>query len=126
MPQRSVLLVDDDDAVREVAAVALKVVGGLQVRTASAGNDALTAASADPPDVVLMDVMMPGMDGPTVLARLRADPRTAAVPIVFLTAKSSDAESGDWQQLGVAGVISKPFDPMTLARDLSVLLGWGE
>lgn len=124
LPVRRVLVVDDDDAIREVAKVALEIVGGWQVVTAHSGGDAQLKARAELPDAVLLDVMMPGVDGPTTVAIFRDDPATRDIPIVFLTAKLQAGDRRDWADLDLAGVIAKPFDPMTLADDISRLLGW--
>ena len=121
---RRLLVVDDDDAIREVAKVALEVVGGWDVRTADSGHDAVAIARTDPPDAVLLDVMMPAVDGPTTVGLFRADPTTRAIPIIFLTAKVQAGDRRVWADLDLAGVIAKPFDPMTLAADISALLGW--
>ena len=121
---RRVLVVDDDDAIREVAKVALEVVGGWDVRTAHSGHDAAAMARADPPDAVLLDVMMPAVDGPTTVRLFRDEPSTRAIPIIFLTAKVQAGDRRLWADLDLAGVIAKPFDPMTLAADISKLLGW--
>jgi CheY-like chemotaxis protein len=119
-----VLVVDDDDHIREVAAMALEIVGGWQVVSAGSGEDATAIARAQRPDVVLLDVMMPGVDGPSTVARLREDPATAQIPVIFLTAKSTSVDREDWARLDVAGMIAKPFDPMRLAADVADLLGW--
>jgi CheY-like chemotaxis protein len=122
--KRNVLVVDDDELVREVAKVALEIVGGWTVRTAHSGTDAHDQARADRPDAVLLDVMMPGVDGPRTLKALRADPATSDIPVIFLTAKIPAADGLEWRGLELAGVIPKPFDPMTLAAEMSKLLGW--
>ena len=121
---RRVLVVDDDDSIREVAEVALGLVGGWDVVTATCGSEGLERARADVPDVILLDVMMPGMDGPTTLSHLKADPATAPTPVVLLTAKVRAGERRELDGLDVAGIIAKPFDPMTLATEVSGLLGW--
>jgi CheY-like chemotaxis protein len=121
---RRVLIVDDDDAIREVAQASLEFVAGWDVRVASNGPEALTLASADPPDAIILDVMMPGMDGPTTFARLQDDSRTRHVPVVLLTAKVQPAERRRWEGLGVAGVLAKPFDPLGLSGQVAELLGW--
>jgi CheY-like chemotaxis protein len=121
---RRVLVVDDDDAIREVAQMALEIVGGFQVRTASSGLEAWTIVRDEAPDAVLLDVMMPGMDGPTLLSHLRGDRSTSAIPIIFLTAKIQTGDRRDWADLDIKGVIGKPFDPMRLAADVGRLLGW--
>ena len=119
-------MVDDDPLLREVAQSALELVGGWQVSTAESGGEAQQQARRDQPDAILLDVMMPGLDGPTTVAALRADPATRDIPIIFLTAKMSSDDLGDWQALDLAGVIAKPFDPMTLAADMAALLHWQE
>ncbi|MET0695523.1 MAG: response regulator [Propionibacteriaceae bacterium] len=124
MSSRRLLVVDDDDAIREVAQMALEIVGGFTVQTASSGSDAWTKVQRDAPDAVLLDVMMPGMDGPTLLSHFRSDPRTRDIPIIFLTAKIQAGDRRDWDNLDIAGVIAKPFDPMKLSADISRLLGW--
>jgi CheY-like chemotaxis protein len=121
---RRVLVVDDDDAIREVAQSSLEIVAGWEVEVASSGLQALERAVAEPPDAILLDVMMPSMDGPTTFARLQADARTRNVPVVLLTAKVQPAERRRWEQLGVAGVLAKPFDPLELPGQVADLLGW--
>jgi CheY-like chemotaxis protein len=76
------------------------------------------------PEAILLDVMMPGMDGPTTVERLREDPATATIPVILLTAKVQPSELRAWERLDLAGVIAKPFDPMTLASKVAALLGW--
>lgn len=102
----------------------LEMMAGWEVRTASSGEEALAMAAAHPPDAILLDVMMPVMDGPATLARLRAEPATAGVPVVFLTAKAQAADQRRLAEMGAAGVLAKPFDPMTLADQVSRTLGW--
>lgn len=125
MSVRRVLVVDDEPSIREIAQISLEMVGGHQVRTAATGAEALQMAADDPPDLILIDVMMPELDGPTTVSRLQADPRTRDVDVVMLTAKVQPSERARFSALpGVAGVIAKPFDPMTLPQELADLLGW--
>ncbi|MET1006788.1 MAG: response regulator [Propionibacteriaceae bacterium] len=126
MLPRKVLVVDDDDIIREVAKLALEVVGGWQVSTATNGQEAGRLASSDRPDVVLLDVMMPALDGPGTAALLREDPLTREVPVIFLTAKTPLGEEQLASEPNVVGVISKPFDPMVLAQEINRLTGWDE
>jgi len=121
---RRVLVVDDDPLLREVAKVALEMVGGWQVLTAGSGAEAQLVAAEQQPDALLLDVMMPGQDGPTTVLALQRDPRTREIPVVFLTAKAGAATAGDSTGTAVAGVIAKPFDPMTLSVEVARLLGW--
>jgi len=125
-PEHSVLVVDDDDHIREVATLALEVVGGWRVISTSSGEDAAEIARAEQPDAVLLDVMMPGVDGPSTVARLREDPATAGIPVILLTAKNLSVDRRDFSALALAGMIAKPFDPMTLAGQVARLLGWSE
>ena len=110
-----VLYVEDEADIRTIAEIALQEFGGLIVQTAGSGAEALAMAAADPPDVILLDVMMPGMSGPTTLERLRRDPATAGVPVIFMTAKVQAHEVAEYKTLGALDVIPKPFDPVTLA-----------
>lgn len=120
-----VLIIDDEEDIRRVARLALARVGGMEVVDTGHGEDAVELAARETPDVILLDVMMPGRDGPATLAALRADGRTAAIPVVFLTAKAMPAEIHRLKTLGAVGVLTKPFDPMTLAAALRATLGTG-
>lgn len=124
MGVRRVLLVDDDELIREVAEISLAKVGGWDVLVASSGEEGLGTAVAEQPDAILLDVMMPVLDGPSTLARLQADPATASIPVVFLTAKVRRSEQQHWIDLGAAGVLVKPFDPLLLADQVAEVLGW--
>jgi CheY-like chemotaxis protein len=118
-----VLLVDDAQDIREIARMSLERIAGWTVVAASSGEQALQVAAEEGPfDLVLLDVMMPGMDGPTTLRRLRARGLPVEAKIVFLTAKAQTADLRRLRALGAAGVIAKPFDPMTLPRQLAELL----
>jgi CheY-like chemotaxis protein len=123
---RRILVVDDDAMLREVAQTALELVGGWQVSTADSGAQAQQQARAMRPDAILLDVMMPGLDGPSTANALRADPVTRDIPIIFLTAKIQTDALAEWRPLSLAGVISKPFDPMTLSAEIAAMLGWSE
>ena len=115
---RKVLLVDDEADIRKIAALTLSRVGGWEVVQASSGPEALVAAARERPDVILLDVMMPGMDGPSTLEALRKDPATASIPVVFVTAKIQAPERERIALLGVAGIIAKPFDAMQLPEQV--------
>jgi CheY-like chemotaxis protein len=117
-----VLLVDDDEDLRVIGELALTEVGGMHTVLASSGPMALEVAAREQPDVVLLDVMMPGMDGPTTLRRLREQPATAGIPVVFVTAKVQRQEVERWLELGAIGVIGKPFDPMRLPDELRAIM----
>ncbi len=118
------LLVDDAEDIRAIARLSLEQVGGWSVVSAESGPQALRILREDGPfDVVLLDVMMPGMDGPSTLARMRADGLARDVPVIFLTAKAQSADRRRLEALGAAGVLAKPFDPMALPRALEQMLG---
>jgi two-component system OmpR family response regulator len=119
-----VLYVDDEPDIREIAAIALGLDPGIGVRVADSGEQALATIGAEGwwPDVILLDVMMPGMDGPAVLAAIAQAPRSASIPIVFITARTQSQDRARLLQLGAIGVIGKPFDPMTLAKELRAVL----
>ena len=123
---RKILLVDDEDDIREVAQMSLEMTAGWDVVTAASGAEALRRVAEDRPDAILLDVMMPEMDGPATARALKASDDTAAIPIILLTAKVQAADRRRFDDLGVAGVLSKPFDPMELAAQVSGVLGWVE
>ena len=121
---KRILVIDDDDDVRLLATMSLSRVGRFTVDDADSGETGVAAATAAPPDAILLDVMMPGTDGTRTLALLREEERTRDVPVLFLTAK---ARAGDHERLlglGASGVIAKPFDPMPLPAQVSSALGW--
>ena len=115
---KRILYVEDEADIREVAKLALEAVGGFEVEVCDGGERALSVAPGFTPDLILLDVMMPGMDGPTTLTALRALPQTAKTPIIFMTAKVQKTEIDYYKKLGAIDVIPKPFDPMTLAQSV--------
>lgn len=119
-----VLIIDDASDIREVAQMGLEMISGWDVATATNGLDGFAQAAVAPPDAILLDVMMPEIDGPETLRRLLAEPVTAMVPVVFLTARTQEADIAWLEGLGARGVIAKPFDPVTLGDVLGALLGW--
>ena len=119
MNLQRILYVEDEPDIQTVAKLALEMIGGYQVMICSGGQEALDKVGAFAPDLILLDVMMPGMDGPSTLQKLRADPATAAIPVIFLTAKVQSSEVAQYQELGALNVIAKPFDPMTLAAQVA-------
>lgn len=121
---RHVLIVDDDDDIREVATLSLEMTEGWRITVSSSGVPVPEVVRTAPPDAILLDVMMPDMDGPTVVRQLRADPATRGIPVIFLTAKVQEGDRRRFLELGVRGIIAKPFDPMTLGAQIRELLGW--
>jgi CheY-like chemotaxis protein len=113
-----VMMIDDEPDIRQVGQMSLKAVGKWQVVLAKSGSEGVELAAKELPDVILLDVMMPGMDGPTTLAKLREAEASARIPVIFMTAKVQKHEVERYVALGAAGVISKPFDPMTLPREV--------
>lgn len=116
------LIIDDEEDVRHVAQLSLGRIGGMTVIEASNGEEGLARAHSERPDFILLDVMMPGMDGVATLRALQASPQTSAIPVVFLTAKAVIAEVQRLKDLGVKGIVLKPFDPMTLASEIRTIL----
>jgi two-component system, OmpR family, response regulator len=119
-----VLLVEDDPDISEIAEMALATVGGLNVLACGTGGEALRRVGEFAPQMAVIDVMMPGMDGPSLFQALRARPDTRAMPIVFMTAKVQPEEMARWRALGAADIVAKPFDPMKLADRLREI--WGK
>jgi two-component system alkaline phosphatase synthesis response regulator PhoP len=122
MSRPHVLLIDDEHDIREVATLSLEMTGGWRVTSAGGGSEGIAHAHADRPDVIVLDVMMPDLDGPATLGRLQADPLTRGIPVIFLTAKAQSADHRGYARLGVAGTLTKPFDPMTLADQITTIL----
>ncbi len=121
---KKIMHVEDDPSIQVVTKVALQSIGKLDVHTCSGGQEALDSVNWVNPDLILLDVMMPGMDGPTTLQQLKGVIDIAAVPVVFLTAKVQPQELARYKDLGAIGVIIKPFDPMQLANQVKAL--WNE
>ena len=113
-----VLYVDDDADIREIATMSLDLNPSIETRIAGSGKEALQIAREWQPDLILLDVMMPEMDGPSVLAELRQAPATDQITVVFMTARTQPQEVSHFISLGAEGVIAKPFDPMALADDV--------
>ncbi len=124
MAHKRVLIIDDEEDIREVAKISLEVIGGWEVNTSGSGSDGLVIAKDQQPDAILLDVMMPEMDGPSTFKELQGEEATRNIPVIFLTGKERPAEHDNFDSLGVRGVISKPFDPLTLSSDVSKVLGW--
>jgi CheY-like chemotaxis protein len=122
--QKHILLIDDEEDIREVVALSLETVAGWRVTSAGSGKQGMELARKASPDAVLLDVMMPGQDGPATLRLLQSDTITATIPVIFLTAKVQSLERERLRDAGAAGFLSKPFNPMTLATEISEILGW--
>jgi CheY-like chemotaxis protein len=116
-----ILYVDDEPDILEIVKLALERIGGFEVEVSANGKEALERISEVSPDLILMDVMMPGMDGPTTLAEMRRNPQCKHIPVIFITAKVQSLEIGQLRQLGALDVIAKPFDPIELSSQIEAI-----
>ncbi len=123
---RSVLIIDDEDDIREVAALSLEATAGWKILTASSGSEGIEVAVAHQPDAILMDVMMPGVDGPTTYRIMKENPAISHIPVLLLTAKVQGVDKRRFADLGVAAILFKPFDPLTLAEQIAEALHWSD
>lgn len=124
MQTKRILVVDDQEDVQALARVSLERLGGWQVVSARSGAEGISAARNEQPDAILLDLMMPDMDGTATFRQLQSDPVTQHIPVILLTARAESTDDGQFASLGVAAVIPKPFDPLTLARQVAHALGW--
>ena len=122
--KKRILIIDDEEDIRQVAALSLEAVAGWDVVTASNGARGIERAADEQPDAILVDVMMPELDGPATVGLLRRDPRTAHIPVMLLTAKVQRPDQRNFAALGVRAVLFKPFDPLTLSNQIADILGW--
>jgi CheY-like chemotaxis protein len=120
----TVLVVDDDEMIRELTQISLESVAGWRVLTADGGHAAIEVARREHPDAVLLDMMMPDMDGLTTFEHLQAEASTSDIPVILFTAKGTVGEKQPWDDHALSGVIGKPYDPMTLGSQVAQLLGW--
>ena len=121
---KCVLIVDDEDDVRAIAKLGLEMGGGWVVLTASSGQEALRIAEEQQPDVILLDMMMPDMDGRMTLKKLKTHPPTRRIPVILVTAKVNSSSQGTFDDMEVAAVLAKPFRPLQLAEQIRKLLNW--
>ncbi len=121
---RRILIIDDEDDIREVASLTLEATAGWNVTCARSGAEGIQRAIREQPEAILMDVMMPDMDGPTTFRRMQQTPEIAHIPVLLLTAKVQGIDQRRFADLGVVTVLSKPFDPMTLADQIRAALHW--
>jgi CheY-like chemotaxis protein len=124
MSVKCILVIDDEKDLSEVIQTCLRKLGGWKVLTAQSGCEGLAKAGKEQPDAILLDVMMPDMDGFTVLHKLQENPATQNIPVILLTAKVQPADQNKYARLGVAGVITKPFDPLKISGQVADKLGW--
>jgi two-component system, OmpR family, alkaline phosphatase synthesis response regulator PhoP len=121
---KRVLVIDDEDDIREVAQASLEIMAGLEVIVARSSHEGLQKAETEQPDAILLDVMLPDMDGVAVFQRLQANPATHHIPVILLTAKVQEADQRRFANLGVKAMIAKPFKPAKLAEQLLEVLEW--
>lgn len=125
MAHKHILIIDNEPYIQEVAQICLETVAGWQVSAASSGQEGLVKAATEQPDAILLDVMMPDMDGPTTFQHLQANPTTQQIPVILLTAKVQASDRQRYEAIGMRAVIAKPFEPLQLAAQISQALGWG-
>jgi len=124
MPEKRILVIDDEINLCTVIQACLENLGGWETLTALSGKEGLAIAQTQQLDAILLDVMMPDIDGLTLFGQLQNDAATQAIPVILLTAKVQSTDIAQFAKLGVAGVIAKPFDPLTLAEQVASTLGW--
>lgn len=121
---KRILVIDNEQYIQEVTQVCLRTTAGWQVLTASSGHEGIAVAEAHQPDAILLDVMMPDMDGPTTFQHLQDNPDTRQIPVILLTAKVQASDRRRYEELGVQGAIAKPFNPLQLAGKIAATLNW--
>ncbi|HTL88777.1 MAG TPA: response regulator [Leptolyngbya sp.] len=124
MTIKQILVIDDEPYVREVIQICLETTAGWEVITAGSGNEGLVKAETEQPDAILLDVMMPGMNGITTFQNLQSNAATQEIPVIVLTAKMQFGDRPQYLKLGLKAAIAKPFDPLTLASEIAQVLDW--
>ncbi|QUY46009.1 response regulator [Acaryochloris marina] len=126
MGSKQILVIDDDEIIRLVIQLTLKTFASWEVLIASSGLEGITIAQAEKPDAILLDMMMPDMDGFATIHQLHSQLKTQNIPIILVTAKTKMGETQKWKEIGVTGVITKPFEPSDLVPTMLTMLGWKE
>jgi len=121
---RCILIIDDEEDIREILHMSLETIGGWNVMEARSGEEGIALAVEARPDAILLDMMMPEMDGLAALDQLRELAQTRDIPVILLTAKMQPADRQKFSNLGLAAVLAKPFDPVVLPSQIAALLGW--
>lgn len=121
---KRILLIDDEDGARQIIQFSLEAAAGWEVLTAASGVEGIAIAQTELPDAILLDVMMPDLDGPATFQHLQANPKTQPIPVILLTAKANPAEHQPLAELGVAGIITKPFKIPVLVAQIQSILHW--
>jgi CheY-like chemotaxis protein len=123
---KRILIIDDEEDIRDITQLGLEMSAGWQVLTAGSGQEGIALAAAHQPDLILLDVMMPDMDGRATFANLQANPQTEQIPVILVTAKIQASDQESFTNLAIAGVLTKPFRPMNLAEQIRKILQWQE
>jgi len=126
MKSKKVLIIDDEDDIREVAQISLEIMAGLQVIVARTSREGIETAATEQPDAILLDVMLPDLDGLKTFEKLQANPQTKHIPVILLTAKVQTSDQMRFANLGIKAVITKPFKPNQLAQQLLIALEWSK
>ena len=126
MTTKRILVIDDEDGIREIIQICLEAAAGWEVETAASGSEGLVMAQSMQPDAILLDVMMPDMDGPTTFRQLQANSATQHIPTILLTAKAKITEQQQFIDLGITGVITKPFKAQDLVNQIREILKWSK
>ncbi len=124
MSAKRILIIDDEETIQTVVKFGIQMASDWQVYTASSGSSGIQSAQTEQPDVILLDVMMPDMDGIATFKLLQSDAATQHIPVILLTAKAQTAEKRQFSTLGVSGVITKPFNSLDLPNQISKILRW--
>jgi CheY-like chemotaxis protein len=124
MTNKRILLIDDETDIHQIAQIGLSLESGWEMIAASSGHEGIAIATSEHPDAILLDVMMPDLDGLATLEQLQTRPETQDIPVIFLTAKAQTADRRKFYAAGAQGVILKPFDPITLASQIAGFLSW--
>lgn len=124
MSTKRILIIDDEDDIRAVAQASLEIMRDWEVLTAGSSHEGLIKAEADQPDAILLDVMLPDMDGTATFKLLQDHPVTAHIPVIFLTAKARSTDQRQFAELGAAAILTKPFEPEELGDQIAAALGW--
>lgn len=123
---KRILIVDDEMGIRKITQISLQAIAGWEVLVAASGQEGIAVAQTEHPDAILLDIMMPGMDGITTFQHLQTNPATQTIPVIFLTAKAQFSERQQFVELPVTGVITKPFKATDLVKQMRSILQWDE
>jgi len=121
---KRILIIDDEDGIRDIMQACLEDLGGWQAISAASGKEGLIKSETEHPDAIVLDISMPDLDGFQLFAKLQTNPLTQAIPVILLTAKVRPGDRARFATMPVAGVITKPFDPVAICNQIATILGW--